>query len=59
MAPRSNIDSMRLRQTERSRYLYPPIDRGDDGPAWTFDAWGWMLREGLGLSPSSSGGDRS
>ena len=31
-------------------YLYPPIERGDDDPAWTFDAWDWMLREGLGLS---------
>lgn len=35
-------------------YLYPPIDRADDEPAWTADAWGWMLREGLGRSATAA-----
>lgn len=30
-------------------YLYPPIDRREGGPEWTFAAWDWLLRQALGL----------
>jgi hypothetical protein len=30
-------------------YLYPPMEQRKDDPAWTFEAWDWMLREALGL----------
>ena len=32
-------------------YLYPPIEKKkNEDPAWTFEAWDWMLREELGLA---------
>jgi hypothetical protein len=31
-------------------YLYPPVDKRDDEPHWSFEAWGWLLRTALGFA---------